>query len=260
LLNEALSSRIKVRLGGPHRSRFLSKNARRFTRRRKQNEEVAPTKPPVIELTPKTPNQKVYATALNVDPVILVTGCAGTGKTYMAATQAAKMYQEKYIDKIIITRPNVAVSNRGIGFFPGTLEEKMAPWVAPIIDVFIKHLGKGAVDTMVKHGAIKIEPFETLRGRSFEDAFIILDEAQNCTYEELKLFLTRLGENSTTVINGDIAQTDLAHNSGLRKIIHIVKSQMLPYPVIEFTVDDIVRSDVCATWIKAFDKYEKESQ
>jgi phosphate starvation-inducible PhoH-like protein len=238
----------------------LSKNARRLSRRRKQNEENLPSKQTPILLIPKTPTQKAYAAALNRDPVILVTGCAGTGKTYMAATQAAKMYQEKQIDKIVITRPNVAVSNRGIGFFPGSLEEKMAPWVAPIVDVFIKHLGKGAVDTMLKHGAIKIEPFETLRGRSFESAFVILDEAQNCTYEELKLFLTRLGEDTTTVINGDMAQTDLSHNSGLRKVIHIVKSQMLPFPIIEFTVNDIVRSDVCAQWIKAFDKYEKERE
>ena len=235
----------------------MSKNARRFTRRRKQESPSSLPTRPTIELTPQTSTQSLYAEALKRDPVILVTGCAGTGKTYMAATQAAKMYNEGLIDKIVITRPNVAAGGKGIGFFPGTLEQKMAPWVAPVVDVFIKHLGKGAVETMTKHGAIKIEPFETLRGRSFEDAFIILDEAQNCTYDELKLFLTRLGENSTTVINGDIAQTDLDHKSGLRKIIHIVKQQMLPYPIIEFTEEDIVRSDICATWIKAFIKYER---
>lgn len=237
----------------------MSKNARRFTRRRKQESPASPKARTTIELTPKTPKQTVYAKALVSDPVILVTGCAGTGKTYMAATQAAKMYHEGLIDKIVITRPNVAAGGKGIGFFPGTLEDKMAPWVAPLIDVFAKHLGKGAVEIMLKHGDIKIEPFETLRGRSFENAFVILDEAQNCTYDELKLFLTRIGENSMTVINGDVAQTDLAHKSGLRKIIHIIKAQMLPYPVIEFTEEDIVRSDICATWIKAFLNYERTS-
>lgn len=235
----------------------MSKNARRYTRRRKQESPSSPTPRATIELTPKTPNQSIYAKALANDPLILVTGCAGTGKTYMAATQAAKMYSEGLIDKIIITRPNVAVGGKGIGFFPGTLEQKMQPWVAPIVDVLIKHLGRGAVDIMLKHEVVKIEPFETLRGRSFDSAFIILDEAQNCTYEELKLFLTRLGENSTTVINGDVAQTDLDRRSGLRKIIGIVKEQLLPYPIVEFTEEDIVRSDICATWIKAFLAYER---
>ena len=95
-----------------------------------------------------------------------------------------------------------------------------------------------------------------MRGKSFEDAYIILDEAQNTTYLELKMFLTRIGEGTNVVINGDIAQSDLDAKSGLKNIIHIIKSQMLPFPVIEMTQDDIVRSDICATWIKAFLSYE----
>jgi len=235
----------------------MSKNARRYTRRKKQPTDKVPSKKPSIELRALTPTQSVYIEALRRDSVIMVTGCAGTGKTFMAATQAAKMYNEKSVTTIVITRPNVAVGTKGIGFFPGSLEEKMAPWVAPIVDVLNKHLGKATVEIMIKHGDLKIEPFETLRGKSFEDAFIILDEAQNCTYEELKLFLTRLGENTKAVINGDVAQTDLAERSGLRKVIGIVKEQLLPFPVIEFTERDIVRSDVCATWIRAFSRYEK---
>jgi phosphate starvation-inducible PhoH-like protein len=235
----------------------MSKNARRYTRRKKQPTDNVPSKKPSIELRALTPTQSVYIEALRRDSVIMVTGCAGTGKTFMAATQAAKMYNEKSVRTIVITRPNVAAGAKGIGFFPGSLEEKMAPWVAPIVDVLNKHLGKATVEIMIKHGDLKIEPFETLRGKSFEDAFIILDEAQNCTYEELKLFLTRLGENTKAVINGDVAQTDLAERSGLRKVIGIVKEQLLPFPVIEFTERDIVRSDVCATWIRAFSRYEK---
>jgi phosphate starvation-inducible PhoH-like protein len=96
-----------------------------------------------------------------------------------------------------------------------------------------------------------------MRGRTFDDAFIILDEAQNTTYDQLKMFLTRIGKNSSVVVNGDVQQTDLQQNSGLHKIITIIKSQMLPFPVIEMTEDDIVRSDICATWIKAFLKHER---
>ena len=236
----------------------MSKNARRYTRRQKADQGFVPTpkSPKTIELVPQTFNQRLYAKALADDDLIFVTGCAGTGKTYMAATMAAKMFNDRSIRRIVITRPNVA-SGKGLGFFPGTLQEKMAPWIAPIIEVLKKHLGREKVEAMIKDGHIVIEPFETMRGRTFDDAFVILDEAQNTTYDELKMFLTRIGQNTTVVINGDIQQTDLRENSGLWKIINIIKKQMLPFPVIEMTEDDILRSDVCATWIKAFIKYEK---
>ena len=236
----------------------MSKNARRYTRKRKITEGGAPTPKHVksIQLVPKTYNQQLYAKALNNDPLVFVTGCAGTGKTYMAATQAAKMYYEGSVAKIVITRPNVAAGGRDIGFFKGGLEEKMAPWVAPLIDILKKHLGVTKVQSMLSDGNIVVEPFSVMRGKSFDDAFIILDEAQNTTYVQLKMFLTRIGENTNVVVNGDVAQTDLAEKSGLGRIIRMIKHQMLPFPVIEMTVDDIVRSDVCATWIKAFIKEE----
>lgn len=238
----------------------MSNNARRFTRRRKKQEGIpaTPKHPKSIELTPQTYNQKLYANALNTADLVFVTGCAGTGKTYMAATQAAKMYYEGRITKIVITRPNVAAGGKDIGYFKGGLHEKMAPWVAPLIDVLKKHLGKTKVDGMLTDENIVIEPFSVMRGKSFEDAFIILDEAQNTTYTELKMFLTRIGSGTTVVVNGDMAQTDLDEKSGLRRIINIIKRQMLPFPVIEMTQDDIVRSDICATWIKAFIKEESK--
>ena len=236
----------------------MSKNARRYTRKRKivVGDTPTPKYSKSIVLVPQTYNQKIYATALNADPLVFVTGCAGTGKTYMAATQAAKMYYERKVAKIVITRPNVAAGGRDIGYFKGGLEEKMAPWVAPLIDVLKKHLGEVKVKSMLSDGEIVVEPFSVMRGKSFDNAFIILDEAQNTTYVELKMFLTRIGENTKVVVNGDVAQTDLAEKSGLGRIIRIIKGQMLPFPVIEMTVDDIVRSDVCATWIKAFIKEE----
>ena len=204
-------------------------------------------------LVPQNERQKDYINAIEESSQIIVLGPAGTGKTYIAATKAANMYITKQIDKIIITRPNVA-AGKSIGYFPGTLEEKMMPWVMPVLEVLHWHLGKGAVETGIKNGNIEIAPFETMRGRSFTDAFVILDEAQNVTPHEIKMFLTRIGQNCTVILNGDIFQSDLSETSGLSKAIHMVKKYMLPVPVIEFQAEDIVRSDLCKQWIIAFMK------
>lgn len=238
----------------------MSKNARRYTRRKKREDGIIPTPKTIktIELCPKTYNQRLYSKALQEDPLVFVVGCAGTGKTYMAATMAAKLYYEGAIDKIVITRPNVAAGGKDIGYFKGDISEKMAPWVSPLVDVFKKHLGKVKVEAMLADQAISVEPFSVMRGKSFEDAFIILDEAQNTSYPELKMFLSRLGEGTRAVVNGDMAQSDLHDKSGLKQIIHIIKAQMLPFPIVEMTTDDIVRSDICATWIKAFIEHERK--
>ena len=206
-----------------------------------------------IALLPMTDKQAEYIKALQAAPQVIVMGPAGTGKTWCAATKAAQLYESGQIDKIILTRPNVA-SGRSLGFFPGTLEEKMAPWCVPFTDVFTKHLGVASVDSAFKNGNIQIVPFEVIRGRTFDNAFVILDEAQNTTVQEIKAFLTRVGEGSQVVINGDIAQSDLTGDSGLKKIIEIVRKQGLSIPVIEFGLDDIVRSDICAQWVRAFYK------
>ena len=211
------------------------------------------TKKETIVLLGKSPKQDEYIKALVTANQVIVLGPAGTGKTYIAATTACNLYITKKIDKIIITRPNVA-AGKSIGYFPGTLEEKMMPWVMPVLEILHKHLGRGAVDTGIKSGNIEIAPFETMRGRSFEDAFVILDEAQNVTPHEMKMFLTRVGQNVTVILNGDIQQSDLNETSGLSKAIHLAKKHMIPVPVIEFGVDDIVRSDLCKQWIIAFMK------
>lgn len=220
--------------------------------RRKTTYKGAEGKPP-IEVVPKTPNQAEYVKSIIDFDQIIVLGPAGTGKTYIAATFASSLYQQKQIDKIIITRPNVA-AGKSIGYFPGTLEEKMMPWVMPVLEVLHWHLGKGAVETGIKNGNIEIAPFETMRGRSFQDAFVILDEAQNVTQHEMKMFLTRIGQNCKVILNGDIQQSDLQEQSGLAKAIHMAKKHMIPVPVVEFTADDIVRSDLCKQWIVAFMK------
>jgi phosphate starvation-inducible PhoH-like protein len=115
-------------------------------------------------------------------------------------------------------------------------------------------MGKATFDIAMRKGEIDVVPFEVMKGRTFNDSFIILDEAQNTEPKEMKMFLTRTGENSTVVVNGDIKQTDLRMDSGLKVIIDMVKHQQLDVPIIEFGIEDIVRSDICAMWIKAFDK------
>jgi phosphate starvation-inducible PhoH-like protein len=162
------------------------------------------------------------------------------------------MYASKEISKIILTRPNISVG-KDLGFFPGTLEEKFAPWAAPVLDVLNEQLGKGVVETGIKNGNIEMAPLSTMRGRSFKDSFIILDEAQNTTVAEIKMFLTRIGRDCKVVINGDIKQSDISGQSGLAKIIHLAKKHSMSVPVIEFGVEDIVRSDICKQWIIAFE-------
>jgi phosphate starvation-inducible protein PhoH and related proteins len=197
--------------------------------------------------------QAAYLDALRASPQVIVLGPAGTGKTWIAATHAADLYRNRQIDKIILTRPNVPCG-RSLGYFPGTLEDKFAPWATPVIEAIKERIGKAAYEIALKNGDIELVPFEVMRGRSWKNAFVLLDEAQNSTVLEIKTFLTRIGDNCTVVINGDVSQCDLEQASGLGTVIHLIKSQLLSVPVIQFTREDIVRSGVCAMWVRAFDE------
>lgn len=218
--------------------------------RRKTTYKGASSKP-TSGIVPKTGKQKDLIDALKSNRQVFILGPAGTGKTYVTATMAADMYTLKEIDKIVITRPHVAVG-KDIGYLPGTLEEKTYPWALPVLDVLEKHWGKGMLETAVKNGNVEMAPLALMRGRSFDNAFIIVDETQNITTHELKMLLTRVGEGSTIVLNGDVQQSDLKEADGLTKVIHLAKKHQLPVPVIEFDVDDIIRSDVTAMWVKTF--------
>ena len=220
--------------------------------RRKTNYKNASAKP-TSGLVPKTDSQKLLIDALASHSQVFILGPAGTGKTYITATCASDLYTLKEIDKIVITRPHVTVG-KDIGYLPGTLEEKTYPWALPVLDVLIKHLGKGAVETGIKNGNIEMAPLALMRGRSFDNSFIIVDEAQNITTHELKMLLTRVGEGSTIVLNGDVQQSDLKEADGLSKVIHLAKKHMLDVPVVEFGIEDIIRSDICAQWVKVFMK------
>ena len=206
-----------------------------------------------VKLEAKTEKQGEYLAALRGPDVVVAVGYSGTGKSYMAAVHAANLYLDKQIDKIILTRPNVAVG-KDLGYMPGTLEEKFTPWVMPILDNLIEVMGKGVVETAIKNGNIEFAPLAYMRGRSFQNAFIILDEASNTTVPEMVMFLTRIGDNTKVVINGDILQQDIKGNSGLQVLLDISRKYDIDLSLIEFGVDDIVRSPICKQFVIAFTK------
>ena len=223
------------------------------TRSRRKTNYKGATQKKTSGIVPRTPKQKELLDAFREYSQVFILGPAGTGKTYVTATYAADLYTTKEIDKIVITRPHVAVGKE-LGYLKGDLQEKTMPWALPVLDVLEKHLGKGAVETGIKNGNIEMAPLALMRGRSFDNAFIIVDETQNITTHELKMLLTRVGESTTIVLNGDVQQSDLKEADGLSKVIHLAKKHMLPVPIIEFGVEDIVRSDICAQWVKVFMK------
>ena len=206
-----------------------------------------------VKLEAKTDKQGEYLAALRGPDVVVAVGYSGTGKSYMAAVHAANLYLDKQIDKIILTRPNVAVG-KDLGYMPGTLEEKFTPWVMPILDNLIEVMGKGVVETAIKNGNIEFAPLAYMRGRSFQNAFIILDEASNTTVPEMVMFLTRIGDNTKVVINGDILQQDIKGTSGLQVLLDISRKYDIDLSLIEFGVDDIVRSPICKQFVIAFTK------
>jgi len=221
------------------------KRASRYTR------EPEEAKSKLRELVPMNENQRRYIHALKNHRQVIVTGPSGTGKTFCAATHAANLYLGKSIQKIIITRPAVGVG-KTLGLLPGDLGEKYTPWLHPLLSVLEDQLGKGVVETGIKNGNIIMAPLEYMRGSSFNNSFVLLDEGQNLDVQEFKMLVTRIGENCNLVINGDIRQSDIKTQSGLSKALHLVKKYGMDAAVVEFEIDDIVRSDICKQWIIAF--------
>lgn len=243
-------------MGKRQRAREARQN--RQTRQERQNTQERPTPPPTLktELHGKTPGQISVLRALKSHNQVIITGPAGTGKTYMTAGHAALALKSGAIRKIILTRPNVPAGPE-LGHLPGTQDEKMAPWAAPVRDVLERFLGATRVAYALEHKHIEIIPLETMRGRSFDDAYIIADEAQNMTYEQLKMLVTRTGRGSKLVLDGDIDQTDLTYHSGLAPLLDVVTRHNVPVAHVRLSVEDIVRSDLVKAWVVAFGEYER---
>lgn len=173
--------------------------------------------------------------------IVLAIGPAGTGKTMLAVQNGIKMYQEGLVDKIIVTRPAVSV-DEDLGFLPGTLNEKMAPWTRPIFDVLGEYYQTKDIAKMLDEGVIEISPLAYMRGRTFKNAYIVADECQNTTINQMKMLLTRLGEGSKMVVTGDLAQADRLNDNGLVDFCNLLGSKQLKHiDIIEFDHKDIER-------------------
>ncbi|MGB5396787.1 MAG: PhoH family protein [Gammaproteobacteria bacterium] len=206
----------------------------------------------------KNQSQGQFMAAIKAHTLTFGLGPAGTGKSYCTAAMAAESLIAGEIDRIIFTRPAVEVGN-SLGFLPGRLDEKFDPYFSAFKTCLISNAGKGVVDCAVKNGNIVVEPLAYMRGKTFERCFVVLDEAQNCGPEEMKMFLTRIGQNSTVVINGDLSQSDISGYCGLYDAINRVHSVRGVY-VHEFTYDDIVRSDIVKDIILKYDTSQPLNQ
>lgn len=193
--------------------------------------------------------QAEYLRAIQSNQIVFGVGSAGTGKTYVAATYAAGELFHRRIQKIILTRPNVE-TGRGLGFLPGTLEEKYAPYLEPFDNVFTRSLGKGFYEYALKAKTIEPKPLGFMRGATFDNCIVLLDEAQNATKEEMKMLLSRIGKNCKMIISGDVDQADIP-DSGLSDAIHRL-DHIPDIEVVRFMDDDIVRSKMCKQIILAY--------
>ena len=206
----------------------------------------------------RTFGQKRYMEAIDRNTVVFAIGPAGTGKTYLAMAKAVVALKNKTISRIILTRPAVEAGEK-LGFLPGDLQSKVDPYLRPLYDALYEFMGPDAYHKMVENGTIEVAPLAYMRGRTLSDSFIILDEAQNCTMEQLKMFLTRFGEGSKVVVTGDITQIDLPEErkSGLKRITEIL-AEVENIDVIQLSNKDVVRHKLVKDIVKAFEKYEKQ--
>lgn len=208
-------------------------------------------------IKPKTLGQKKYIDAIKKNTVILAVGPAGTGKTYLAVAMAVTAFRNKEVSKIILTRPAVEAGEK-LGFLPGDLQSKVDPYLRPLYDALFDMFGAENYQKHLEKGNIEVAPLAYMRGRTLDDSFIILDEAQNTTTEQMKMFLTRLGFNSKMVVTGDITQIDLPEGkrSGLVEAIKILKD-INDISTVRFTEKDVVRHRLVQDIIKAYEKTEE---
>ena len=210
-------------------------------------------------IKPKTFGQKRYVDAIRDNTVIFGIGPAGTGKTYLAVAMAVKAFKAKEVNRIILTRPAVE-AGESLGFLPGDLQQKVDPYLRPLYDALFDMLGPDSFQRQMERGTIEVAPLAYMRGRTLDDSFIILDEAQNTTSEQMKMFLTRLGANSKAVVTGDVTQIDLpgGKKSGLREVTKILKN-IEGIKTIRFDEKDVVRHHLVQEIVKAYEKYAEKN-
>jgi len=207
-------------------------------------EPYLPQKKNRVVINARNSNQKQYLSKLYAEntSIVLAIGPAGTGKTMLAVQYGIKMFQEGLVDKIVVTRPAVSV-DEDLGFLPGDLNEKMAPWTRPIFDVLGEYYQKKDIAKMLEEGVIEISPLAYMRGRTFKNAYIVADEMQNATVNQMKMLLTRLGEGSKMVVTGDLAQADRLSDNGLIDFCKLLeqKEYLEHIDIIQFDARDIER-------------------
>ena len=211
-------------------------------------------------IRPKTANQKRYVDAIEDHTITFGIGPAGTGKTYLAMAMAVAALQAKKINRIILTRPAVE-AGESLGFLPGTLSEKIDPYLRPLFDALHDMIDIDTIPRLMQSGIIEVAPLAYMRGRTLNDAFVILDEAQNTTPEQMKMFLTRLGFGSKMVITGDVTQIDLPNSqkSGL-KVVRDILQEIDDITFLELTAEDVVRHRLIGDIVKAYDKFDEARQ
>ncbi len=208
----------------------------------------------------KTLGQKYYVDAIKKNTIVLGVGPAGTGKTYLAVAMAVMALRDKQVSRIILTRPAIEAGEK-LGFLPGDLQSKIDPYLRPLYDALYDMMGAENYQKQIEKQIIEIAPLAYMRGRTLDDCFIILDEAQNATFEQMKMFLTRLGSSSKAVVTGDLTQTDLprGQKSGLAYAVKILRG-IDDIAIHEFTDRDVVRHKLVQKIILAYDKFARETQ
>jgi phosphate starvation-inducible PhoH-like protein len=257
LLNLARKQGLRIRGSDFHHTlRTISEGRAETLRKLYEN-------PTVIELKqrsiiPKTLNQKRYLDAIAKKAITFGIGPAGTGKTYLAMAMALKELLAGTVERIIITRPAVE-AGEALGFLPGELQEKILPYLTPLYDAMHEMIGKESAGQLLERGIIEIAPLAYMRGRTLSNAFVVLDEAQNTTHEQMMMFLTRLGDGSRMVVTGDVTQIDLprSKNSGLVEAARILRS-IKDIELFHFSGDDVVRHPLVQSIIRAYAQHTPE--
>ncbi|HIY85990.1 MAG TPA: PhoH family protein [Candidatus Yaniella excrementavium] len=210
------------------------------------------------KIRPKTENQKVYVNAINHNTVVFGVGPAGTGKTYLAMAKAIQALQAREVNRIILTRPAVE-AGESLGYLPGSLSEKIDPYLRPLYDALHEMIEPETIPHLIEVGTIEVAPLAYMRGRTLNDAFIILDEAQNTSAEQMKMFLTRLGFNSHMVITGDASQVDLPRgtDSGLAQAIEYLEG-IDDIAIVKLRSSDVVRHNLVSKIVDAYDRHQPE--